>query len=874
MKRIIRLWTKIKQFRHVLLQGTSDHFKCYFSSNATSISQEFLRMFFSRITLSETQLRALDDLPENAVIVHAVKNKSYFEYLFLHSRYSKLGRYCPEIGFDTHIILLQPVSHIFRIAAANLDSLIRRFTLPDPYRDGYIRRMLFSGKTGFTALVDKKGFYQRFVRSKVDPLQHLIEIQKETERPIYIVPHFFFFSIRPPRSSPNLFDLVFGTSENPNRFRRIFGTLFKPGGKVFAEISEPFSIKSFLADPRNFGRDSASLSRMLRNRLISDINRHRQAVTGPLIKSREELKQSILNGERLRDFMAQHAQTKGFSLQKVHRKAAAYIDEIGARYNLDIIKIYSIILTRIIRLMFDGVSLDTDGLQKVKTMSKKGSVIFIPCHKSHIDYLILSYFLFQNNMPCPLIAAGRNLSFWPLGPMFRAGGAFFIRRTFRGAVLYARVFKEYVHKILEEGFNIEFFIEGGRSRTGKLLQPKLGFLSILLEAYKNGACEDLIFAPIYIGYDRVLEENAYLHELAGGQKKPEDLSQVIKARKFLTKRYGRTYINFSEPFSLREILLQNGKTLEEMTQKEYNTLCRTLGQRVLNAIDRMTVVTPHAVMASAILNCSKKRFTKNHLKAYAETYLNYLLLQQAELADTLQMDTAHSLDYVIDTYVGRKLLDRIPAPSGNNAEPQYVVNESKRTLLDYYKNTCISYFIPAAFTALSILKQDAFQFSASDLHSGYRTLCDLFRNEFAYDIEHPPEYHIRKNVKMFIDDAILIPHPTLPDTYNITSAGFRKLRLFAMFLKTYFESYWIVLNYLKHSEDGNTEIKDRLRKIQLHAHRMLKRNEIDHPESLHRIHAKNALDYFTARGIKGVEMSEDIHRYETEFKRYMSSLET
>ncbi|MCJ7830257.1 MAG: glycerol-3-phosphate acyltransferase, partial [Desulfobacterales bacterium] len=201
----------------------------------------------------------------------------------------------------------------------------------------------------------------------------------------------------------------------------------------------------------------------------------------------------------------------------------------------------------VIKSMFDGVMVNDEMLARLKTMSLRGPLILVPCHKSHMDYLILSYVLYQNNLPCPLVAAGTNLSFWPIGPLFRGGGAFFIRRSFRGAVLYSKVFTEYIEKLLEEGFNIEFFIEGGRSRTGKLIMPKLGLLSILLNGMKSGACEDLIFAPIYIGYDQVLEDSAYLEELEGGQKKPESFWQGLKARKFLKKRYGKIYLQFQEP---------------------------------------------------------------------------------------------------------------------------------------------------------------------------------------------------------------------------------------------------------------------------------------------------------------------------------------
>jgi len=191
---------------------------------------------------------------------------------------------------------------------------------------------------------------------------------------------------------------------------------------------------------------------------------------------------------------------------------------------------FAAILEWIINTIFEGISVNESGLARMKSMFKKGPVILLPCHKSHIDYLMISYIMFRNNMPCPHIVAGKNLSFWPLGTIFRGGGAFFMRRTFKGAELYAKVFSEYMKKLLSEGFNIELFIEGGRSRTGKLLPPKFGLMTILLNAFKEKACDDLLIVPVFFGYDRVLEEDAYLHEVEGGVKEPESVGQIFKAR--------------------------------------------------------------------------------------------------------------------------------------------------------------------------------------------------------------------------------------------------------------------------------------------------------------------------------------------------------
>jgi len=476
-------------------------------------------------------------------------------------------------------------------------------------------------------------------------------------------------------------------------------------------------------------------------------------------------------------------------------------------------------------------------------------------------------------MPCPHVAAGKNLSFWPLGPIFRSGGAFFLRRTFRGAVLYARVFSAYIHKLLEEGFNIEIFIEGGRSRTGKLLMPKLGLISILLEAFRNGACEDMIFVPVYIGYDRIVEEHAYVHEVEGGKKEDENLSQVIRARRFLKKRYGKIYINFHDPISTRDLLDEVPEPLDRMSQKDINALCRNLGWRIINAIDKQTVVTPHGLVAAAALNISKPRFTQEELMEAVNAYLSYASAQNAKLSDTIILNPDGAMEYAIDRYLSRKLLEKAPGDKDlPEDQANYTVNAARRSLLDYYKNNCISYFVPAAFTALAILKKDAFQFNTADLHREYHFLQDFFKYEFAFDLDRPPVHYVRKAIKSFIDDAMLMPHQTIPDRYQITSSGYRNLKLFAAFLKPYFQSYKMVLHFLRINRKDKMETKDKLKKIQSMGLQMIKNKEIDLIESVSKINYANGLSYFSANGIKNHENEATITHYETLIQIYLNLL--
>lgn len=862
----------LKKKRHTFSQTNHNHYFFQLPENIGILSTFILRLFFSGIKVAEEQTKNLKELQKQGIVIYVTKPKSYFLYLFYYTRFKQDGLPYPQMGFDYKIMIWQPVSRFLKIFFSYLSHIFHSLSLPDPYASGYIRKELMNGRPALLSLVEQKGFHRRFIKAKKDPVQYLIEMQHSIDRPIFLVPQLMFFDKKPDRSLPNIMDILFGTKENPGKIRRLM-ILFKNPGKVFVEISEPVNLKTFLALPENREKNIEYQALALRRSLLNQINRHRQSITGPVLKTRLEMKENILTKERLQNFMEHHSKTRDIPIQKVQKKASDFLDEIAANYNMIIIKIASAVITWVLNTMFEGVTVDKDGLNRVKSMSQKGPVILIPCHKSHIDYLILSYLLYHNNMPCPHVAAGKNLSFWPLGPLFRSGGAFFIRRTFKGSVLYSRVFSEYIHNLLTEGFNIEFFIEGGRSRTGKLILPKLGLLSILLNAYKNRACEDMIFAPIFIGYDTVLEESSYLHEVEGKEKQPESLVQVIKARKFLKKRYGRIYIQFHEPLSLKELLLQYGTPIQDMVSKEFNIFCRNLGHRVINAINSVTVVTPHALVAAALMNCSRKSFSFDHLISHVETYMNHLLSQKARLADTLLADHVHTVEHVLDTYVQRKFIERIT----KDKKPGYAdallkVNQSKRPNLEYYKNNCIAFFVPAAITSLAILVKDTFQFSASDLHSDYEFLQYFFKYEFAYDVDKTTEYFVRKNIKTFIDETILMPHPTLPDTYNLTSSGFRKLRLFSSFLKTYFESYWIVLNFFMQHPPNSIKPKDRIKKIETIGNRMYKNKEIERKEALSIVNYTNGIDFFTTNGVKGSDNKDRIEFYAEAIQKYLNYL--
>jgi len=858
---------KLKQWIHRVFDGTHNHYSCYLPDRLGRFPFFILKLFYSGIKLDENQTAVIEQITKDAIIVYAAKFHNPFELMFFYSRYRQQGLPFPQLAFDYRVYIWQPLSRLVKILLAHIDFFLRNLALPDPYESGFISQELINGRCGYLSLVGRKAFYRRFVKFRTDPLQYLIDLQKTIERPIIIVPQLLFLTKKPPRTQHSLIDVLFGPEHKPGRIRR-WVTLFRNPDKVFVETSKPIDLKQYLEPAEVQSKSTEYQALLLRRDLMVQLNRHRQSITGPIIKSREELKESILTRVRFQKFMDEYAEDRDIPMKVVSKKVDAYIEEIAARYNPSVLKIYSAIVGWIIRTIFDGAIINQDALNKVKRISLKGPLVLIPCHKSHIDYLILSYLMYHNNMPCPLIAAGRNLSFWPLGPLFRSGGAFFIRRRFKGAVLYSRVFSEYIYKLLEEGFNIEQFIEGGRSRTGKLLMPKLGLLSILLNAYKEGACKDMIVVPIYIGYDRVLEEKSYLDELEGGKKEPENLRQVIEARKFLKKRYGKIYIQFSDPISLNELLSKFEKPLGEMDSTEQSALCRNLGHRVIHAISRAAVVTPSGLVASAILNCSQNTFSSDHLMSAIETYLRYLATQNATLADTLVYDNFQAIQKVLNSYVQRKFIQPdSTSKKFQSSETTYTINVDKRSNLEYYKNNCVAFFIPASFTALAILEKETSRFSATGLHARYEFLQDFFKYEFAYDVDRTIEDYVQDNLNAFINDGILAFDPHAPDPYAATPAGLRKLNLFSRFLRTYFESYWIVLGFYMQNSHSTIRSRDHIKKLTEAGNEMFKRKEIEHKEAINKVSFQNAVTFFNSRGIKGSENIEKIDFYAEAIKR-------
>jgi glycerol-3-phosphate O-acyltransferase len=291
------------------------------------------------------------------------------------------------------------------------------------------------------------------------------------------------------------------------------------------------------------------------------------------------------------------------------------------------------------------------------------------------------------------------------------------------------------------------------------------------------------------------------------------------------------------------------------TDPEFMDFVKKFSYKLMSAINKQAVATPHGIIASAILNSPKNSFSKGQMIERANTYLNILMNDKAELSETLLLDLDNTFNTVIHNFLSRNFMELVDEDEEEITDDTYfIVKHNKRAILDYYKNSVISFFIPAAFTAVAILEVDRFKFALPDLVRRYRFLEKIFHDEFFNDTEITCEEHISNCIKGFINEGILVPDPTGMDTLNLTSLGLRKLKWFAAFTLPFLESYKTALLYFEKEQKAlSQDEKELAKKIHSYGVRLYKRKQVSLKESMSLINYRNAARFFSRNKINGSE---------------------
>jgi glycerol-3-phosphate O-acyltransferase len=786
-----------------------------------------LYRLFKQVRYEESMTEDLRLMNREGTVVYAIKYRGALDYLLSHYRFRMARLPYPRIGFDLNMSLVLPLGQVLRIVRTQLSHLVTKGELPNPYGDGFLRESLSKGTTALLCLVDPKGFTRQFIHSGQDRIAFLLETQREVDRPIFIVPQLVVYHKAPEKEFSGFRDIFFGYHENPGAIRKI-ALFFRHHRGAFVDFGRPLDLKAYLKT-QSRGRSLSEMAAEIRQILIDGIDVQKRVILGPIMKSRQQVKETVLTDATVQRAIETTASKEKKKLKAIKRRAQEYFNEIAADYNGAYVEFFNITLSWLWKRVFDGIDVHAPELTRVREAARKGALIYVPSHKSHIDYLVLNYILYQHQMHVPRIAAGKNLAFWPMGHVFRKSGAFFIRRTFRGMRLYSTVFSRYIKALIEEGHPLEFFIEGGRSRSGKLILPKIGFLSILIKAFQEGYAKDLIFVPASISYDRILEEKSYLKEVGGGEKEKENFVQILKARHFLNKRFGKIYIRMGTPLSLSEYLSQcNAKGSE---------VHRHLALTLIRSINRVTLVTPLAVVATAILAGHRRGFHLQEIEDTAGLLLSFLRHRGAPLATSFD-DFERTIEETLTLLINWKVVSFLEDVEGE--ERFYYVDEEKKGELEYYKNTIIHYFILPAFVAVSLLSGSEEVRPAEKILEDYAFLKGLFRYEFVYEETGDPVKDLDAAVRYFLDAAMIV-RQGLDGGFALTRLGFEALPIWAALAKTFMESYWIVLRVMLRQESKVKKAGDPFKTMAHLGLRYQKMGLVDHVEAISRLNFQNAV---------------------------------
>ena len=582
-----------------------------------------------------------------------------------------------------------------RADLAVLENLCAREKLPPP-----AGRVLGRGRGLVRAnlpLLQPRGTWDSRVDRRPSPqLLGLIEaVRADPGLDVRLVPVAVYWGRAPQKEGSWLRLLLAENWAFASGLRKLMSVLIN-GRFTLVEIGEPQSLRALLAADATDRAETLRIARELR----AQFRRQRAARIGPDMSHRRTIVARVLRTRAVRVAVAQEMRERKQPRRAALVTARRYAEEIAANYSHAFVTFMYGLLTRLWNRLYDGV--DFQHVETLREAVKDREVVFVPCHRSHMDYLLLSYAIYRQGYAIPHIAAGINLNIPVIGRFLRKGGAFFIRRSFSGNVLYTVVFMKYLAAIMARGHSIEYFIEGGRSRTGRLLAPKTGMLSMTIRSYLRDPKRPVVFLPVYFGYERIVEANTYISELSGKPKQKESWLDLLRAVKVLREKFGRVHVNIGEPIDLDTVLDRHSgdwRTQRFHDDTRAGWVSRSvddLAGVVMRGINSAAAVTPVNLIAITLLASPRQIMVEADLIRQIDLYL--ALLRAAPYSERVTVTPMRGAEAVAYGE-SMQILQRQQHKLGDLLR----ASEQNTVLLTYYRNNVLHLFALPSLIACGFL---------------------------------------------------------------------------------------------------------------------------------------------------------------------------
>ena len=494
-----------------------------------------------------------------------------------------------------------------------LTEIARRYDLPDPRARIPIIELAQHHSVYSIAsrspLIDWVKRRRKHSVLLTDFIQAFAENQKLD---LQIVPVSVFWG-RPLARKRNWLQVLFAdTWALAGRTRKFF-TLLIHGRNTRLIFSQALSFRDILAQTGEHEQD-------LQEFLITTLGQQREATVGPQIASHKNLSARVLEDNIVQELISEEADSTLHSLTRAHR----YCREIFADCTQLTIEVMLRLLRAFWNRFFSGI--EVYNIERIRQAALTHQLVYVPCHRSHVDYLLLSYVIYNENLAIPYVAAGNNLNLPFIGRILRGGGAFFIRRSFKDNQLYIAVMRAYLYQLVSLGVPLEYFVEGGRSRTGRMLKPKIGMLGMTVEAYIKSQARPLAFVPVYIGYEKLIEGKSYLGELYGGKKKRESTLGALSAIFRLKGHFGQVTASFGEPIGLDKLLSRHCADWQQRASEIdsrpqwYRASLQNLAQEIMYGINRACVINPVNSIATILLSTPRQSIEIEELISQAKLH--------------------------------------------------------------------------------------------------------------------------------------------------------------------------------------------------------------------------------------------------------------